>query len=225
MSVVWSSGATTPWPCWMPWGSRVQRLALLNPFARLTKTDDYPIGVEVDVQAMAAFVRSVWGTGEITRMMPTLATGAPDPNFAGRTERLGASPEVASCLVAAYYRSDVRSILPTVGVPTLVVYTGDLPMVSTDMSHHVAHGIPDSTFVDIPSKSFYWGEGDLALMRTSSAEPRPRGAKDSSSPFCSRISSTQRVRLLRSATHSGRNDSTTWTTSSAWRSLDMGARS
>lgn len=141
---------------------RVQRLALLNPFARLTRAEGYPIGHDVDVDRAVAYVRSVWGTGEITGRLPTLATGAPDPSFPGRNERLGASPEVAASLVAACYGSDVRGLLPSVRVPTLVIHTGELPMGSWDMSRYVADQIPGSLFLDVPSRSFYWGEGGFS---------------------------------------------------------------
>jgi class 3 adenylate cyclase/pimeloyl-ACP methyl ester carboxylesterase len=141
--------------------ARVVRLALLNPFARRARAEDYSIGagLESDATALGEFVRANWGTGELTAgAVPTLATGAPDPGFLGRTERLGASPAVAGALLAAAHRSDVRALLPSITVPTLVVYTGDFLNVSVELSRYVADHIPGAQFLEVPSRSFYWGE-------------------------------------------------------------------
>jgi class 3 adenylate cyclase/pimeloyl-ACP methyl ester carboxylesterase len=140
---------------------RVMRLALLNPFARRAVAEDYPIGqgLESDATVLGEWVRASWGTGELTAgAVPTLATGAPDPGFLGRTERLGASPAVAGALFAAAHRSDVRTVLPSIRVPTLVVHTGDVPLVPVELSRYVADHIPGAQFLEVPSRSFYWGE-------------------------------------------------------------------
>jgi class 3 adenylate cyclase/pimeloyl-ACP methyl ester carboxylesterase len=140
---------------------RVIRLALLNPFARRAVAEDYPIGegAEGDATAWGEWVSANWGTGELTAgAVPALATGAPDPRFLGRTERLGASPAVAGALFAAAYRADVRAVLPSIGVPTLVVHTGDVPLVPVELSRYVADHIPGAQFLEVPSRSFYWGE-------------------------------------------------------------------
>ena len=140
---------------------RVVRLALLNPFARRAVAEDYPIGegLESDATTLGEWVRANWGTGELTAgAVPSLTTGAPDPGFLGRTERLGASPAVAGAIFAAAHRSDVRAVLPSIGVPTLVVHTGDMLYVPVELSRYVADHIPDALFLEVPSRSFYWGE-------------------------------------------------------------------
>jgi class 3 adenylate cyclase/pimeloyl-ACP methyl ester carboxylesterase len=144
---------------------RVMRLALLNPFARRTVAKDYPIGEgrEQDVAVLADLVRSVWGTGEATAMsVPSLAAGAPDSGFLGRTERLGASPAVAAAVVGAMGRSDVRHVLAAITVPTLVVHTDDSQLVPVALSRYVADQVPGARFLEVPSRSFYWGETGIS---------------------------------------------------------------
>ena len=160
---------------------RVSRLVLLNPFARRALAEDYPIGMgsESDADALAEFIRDTWGTGEITaQTVPTLATGAPDKGFLGRTERLGASPAVAAAWAAAAHRSDVRTVLPTIRVPTLVVFTGDVLHVTMELSRYVAEHIPGAQFLELPSQSFYWGEFGISpyaeFITGTSAESRER---------------------------------------------------
>lgn len=140
----------------------VRRLALLNPFARKLIAPDYPIGTltEDDVDAVAPAVAAHWGTGAITKAaVPSLAMGAPDPGFLARSERLGASPAVAGALVAASLKSDVRHLLKSVSVPTIVIYTGDHVNTQVEESRFVADHVRDAQFLTAPSNSFYWGEG------------------------------------------------------------------
>jgi class 3 adenylate cyclase/pimeloyl-ACP methyl ester carboxylesterase len=155
-SVVWAEGyacqvalllgATHP--------DRVLRLGLFNPLVCGP--------AEPDAVAAADLVRAQWGTGRLTaEIVPTLATGAPDPGFLGRTERLGASPAVAGALVAAVFRSDVRPVLASVTVPTLVVHTGENRMVPVELSRYVADRVPGAQFLEVPSRSFYWGEAGI----------------------------------------------------------------
>jgi class 3 adenylate cyclase len=60
--------------------------------------------------------------------------------------------------MAAAHLSDVRAVLPTISVPTLVIYTGDMLHVSVELSRYVADHIPGAQFLEVPSQSFYWGE-------------------------------------------------------------------
>jgi class 3 adenylate cyclase len=80
--------------------------------------------------------------------------------------------------MAAAHRSDVRAALPTITVPTLVVYTGDLRHVNVKLSRYVADHIPGAQFLEIPSQSFYWGELGISpyteFLAGAAAENRER---------------------------------------------------
>jgi class 3 adenylate cyclase/pimeloyl-ACP methyl ester carboxylesterase len=142
---------------------RVSRLALLNPFARLTRDGDHPFGrPPEDVPVIVSTVRDRWGLGElVASVSPSLREGAPDSGFLARAERLGASPSVAAALTEVAWTADIRPLLPRLEVPVLVVHTGDLRYVTLDHSRYVAEHIPGAVMVEAPSRSFYWGESGL----------------------------------------------------------------
>jgi class 3 adenylate cyclase len=100
---------------------RTQALILFHPVAH------NPDALTEDVRAELAELRESWGTQEYCDKL--LAEGAPslaqDPEqralFANRL-RVGASPGVAYALNRAFYETDLREVLPSVRVPTVVLY-------------------------------------------------------------------------------------------------------
>jgi class 3 adenylate cyclase/pimeloyl-ACP methyl ester carboxylesterase len=154
---------------------RIERLFLLNPLARLLAAPDYPIGRPERTKARAVEnAAQHWGDGSITAAaVPTLARGAPDPGFLGRTERLGASRAAATAMTERIFTTDVRELLARVSAPTLAVYTGDSAMVSRELCEYVADRIPGAVLVDAPSRSFYWSDDTMdtytAFMRGESS--------------------------------------------------------
>jgi class 3 adenylate cyclase/pimeloyl-ACP methyl ester carboxylesterase len=135
---------------------RMERLVLLNSFPCVVAPED----VDDALAAIVPMMQQQWGTGEFTKLT-SLATGAPDPGFCGRTERLAASPGIAAAFAAATIRSDVRSLLAEVEVPTLVVYTGDLSYATRRHSEDLGAHIPDARLIDVETSSFYWGDHGL----------------------------------------------------------------
>jgi class 3 adenylate cyclase/pimeloyl-ACP methyl ester carboxylesterase len=144
---------------------RVDRLMLWNGFARLSRAADYPLGP--DEEAMSGVARSVvgsaWGTGQVLEsFVPTLVSGATDPDAPGRSERSGATREVAATMAEAQWHADIRYLLDSVSVPTLVVYTGDFLHIEEDHVRYLAEHLPDGRYLEAPSTSFYYGEQGLS---------------------------------------------------------------
>jgi class 3 adenylate cyclase len=50
---------------------------------------------------------------------------------------------------------DVRAVLPTVRVPTLVVHNADDPVITPAMGKYVADHIPDAKYVELPGRNMY----------------------------------------------------------------------
>jgi class 3 adenylate cyclase len=100
---------------------RTRALILFHPVVH------NPEAQSEDVRAELAELREFWGTQEYCDKL--LAQGAPslarDPEqrmlFANRL-RVGASPAVAYALNRAFYETDLREVLPSVRVPTVVLY-------------------------------------------------------------------------------------------------------
>jgi pimeloyl-ACP methyl ester carboxylesterase len=90
-----------------------------------------------------AHLRETWGTQELADEI--LAEGAPslagDPDFREwftNWLRVGASPSVAYALNRAWFETDLRDVLPSIRVPTLVLYRD----VNAELSRDVADRIP-----------------------------------------------------------------------------------
>jgi class 3 adenylate cyclase/pimeloyl-ACP methyl ester carboxylesterase len=138
---------------------RTLRLVLMNSHARLTRVEDYEIGEYSleQIDDLAAMIERVWGTGQVTaQFAPNLLT---DPSFleyfAGR-ERRTAPPRTMAAMMRRIASSDIRELLPRIGVPTLVYYTGDLLHIAVEHSRYLAEHIPGAILIEAPGSSFYF---------------------------------------------------------------------
>lgn len=101
-----------------------------------------------------------WGTGKLVELF--FPSAAADPSFLewwGRFERLSMSPELAVEAMRVLYEIDVRDILPSVRVATLVIRNkGDHPFRA---DRCVADHIPGARYVELPGRDhFAWREED-----------------------------------------------------------------
>ena len=72
----------------------------------------------------------------------------------GRHERLAASPRDFSLITPALVGGDVRAVLPTIRVPTLVVHHSESEIFSTKQVKYVADHIPGAKYVELPGRNF-----------------------------------------------------------------------
>ncbi|OBK83914.1 adenylate/guanylate cyclase domain-containing protein [Mycolicibacter sinensis] len=105
------------------------------------------------------YFRSVWlpkwGTG---RLMPVMNPDMPWNEEIrvswGRHERLAASPRDFSLITPTLVGGDVRAVLPTIRVPTLVIHHSECQIFSTDQVKYVAEQIPGAKYVELPGRNF-----------------------------------------------------------------------
>ena len=92
-----------------------------------------------------------WGQGEsLTAFAPTKVGDERFRQWWARFERLGASPSAVIALMRMNSQIDVRHILPTIRVPTLVLHrTGDT-RVNVEGGRYLAANIPGATYVEFP---------------------------------------------------------------------------
>jgi hypothetical protein len=125
-----------------------------------------------------------WGTPAFADQMlaeicPTLLRSEADRSWFANVLRVSASPEIGYALNMTYADSDVREVLPSIRVPTLVLHRGSE---MREYSEDAAARIPNSRRVEIPG-SDYWGmflspeivdeiEGFVATL---GAEDEPEG--------------------------------------------------
>jgi class 3 adenylate cyclase len=64
-------------------------------------------------------------------------------------ERMSASPGMARATIESAFRIDVRPILPTITVPTLVVHARDDPAVAVQFGRYLADHIPGARLLEV----------------------------------------------------------------------------
>jgi class 3 adenylate cyclase len=72
-----------------------------------------------------------------------------------RMERLAASPRTLALMMPLTAEMDVRAVLPTVRVPTLVVQHADDPFITPSMGKYVADHMSDAKYVELPGRNLY----------------------------------------------------------------------
>ncbi len=141
---------------------RVSALVLYASYAKRRDPDaDYPWAATwAERQAYAADVERNWGEeADRTRMGANV-----DEALAAwwlRRARAAASPGAARDLILMNSQIDVRHILPTIAVPTLVLHrTGDGDS-NVEEGRYLASRIPDARFVELPGVDHLpWSDAD-----------------------------------------------------------------
>jgi class 3 adenylate cyclase len=141
---------------------RVSSLILANATARPAWAPDSPWGLRPEiVDAIVETVDRSWGDGlTFAAVNPTIAQDEQAVQAWGRLLRLAASPSVAAAVIRMIFELDVRAVLPTIRVPTLVVSRRDA-LFSAESGRAVADLIPGAAFVDVPGVDYGLAVGDV----------------------------------------------------------------
>ncbi|MGA9103177.1 adenylate/guanylate cyclase domain-containing protein [Aeromicrobium sp.] len=129
---------------------RVSSLVLYGTTPRFSRADDFPHGWDTaKTEAMLHAIEESWGDGGLLSYFgPSVADDPVARRIWARYERAGASPGMARAVIEALAAIDVRSLLPSVRVPTLVLHrTGDL-VATIEGARLIADRIPDSRIVE-----------------------------------------------------------------------------
>ena len=140
---------------------RVIALAWYAAAARSAWAPDFPTGHTQEEQvAWQAALDEGWGTEEYAKASleegaPGMAADADWVRWYAKRFRYGASPGEALAFDNVWYATDVRAVLPSVRVPTLVVaregFDADL-----SESRQVAEWIPGARLVVLPGRDRPW---------------------------------------------------------------------
>jgi class 3 adenylate cyclase len=104
-------------------------------------------------EELIATVVAMWGTGEWERLInPDMPWNEEIRAAWARFERLAASPGTVA-LVLPVSLTDVRALLPTIRVPTLVVQHTDDPIVPPAVGMYIADHIPGAKYVELPGRN------------------------------------------------------------------------
>jgi hypothetical protein len=99
---------------------------------------------------------AVWGTGEMHHLLnPDMPWNEEIRATWAREERLAASPATVALMMPLLSELDVRAVLPTVRVPTLVVQHTDDPIIPPVAGTYVADRISGAKYVELPGRNIY----------------------------------------------------------------------
>jgi class 3 adenylate cyclase len=113
------------------------------------------------LQGVGRAVRDAWGKGEaMSLFMPSIRSR----QQLGMIERVSASPGMARAALSALTGLDLRSVLPTLRTPTLVVHAID-DLVPVQFGRHLADHIPGARMLEVPGRDHppWLYEGDLTV--------------------------------------------------------------
>ena len=127
----------------------VRSLILYATQATFRRRNDYPFGpTEADAQAWYSELEENWGTVDhVLRAQP-----GSDAAYARRRAlylQSGASPSAAVALARSNGLIDVRDLLPSIRVPTLVLNRKSDPVAPAPTGRYLADRIPTARFVEL----------------------------------------------------------------------------
>jgi class 3 adenylate cyclase len=133
----------------------VTALVLCGAMGRTTEAPDYPWAspAEALLESAAEFIAPNWGQnaeGIIELFAPSLADDPEALELAARQERTAASPAMVQKIFEMFLDIDVRAILPTIAVPTLVVHRRGDRVVNWRAGKELAGQIPGARYVELP---------------------------------------------------------------------------
>jgi pimeloyl-ACP methyl ester carboxylesterase len=130
---------------------RTAALVLWNTYARGLAGPDYPIGLDpVKTKAFIAHVADGWGKGLGLQGFFGIVADDELRRQLARFERNAATPRTAAEILTRNVEIDVRSALPAVSAPTLVLHRRHDPVVPFRLGKYVADRIPGARLVELP---------------------------------------------------------------------------
>jgi pimeloyl-ACP methyl ester carboxylesterase len=131
---------------------RCAGLIIAGSYDRRARTDSEPWGLSPEqFDAWINAIRRDWGGPVgLEQRAPSMATDPVYREWWGRWMRLGASPQAAEMTVNMLRDIDVRHVLPTIRVPTLILHSVGDAMVDVRHSRHMAERIPGAKLVELP---------------------------------------------------------------------------
>lgn len=185
---------------------RTRRLVMFASFARLTKAEDQPWAL--DETALMKFIEiwtARWGQPS-TLTLPLFAPSRVGEReylrVMNRYERQSASPGTLRDLMLWMARLDIRSILPTIRVPTLILHRKGDAVISVEHSRYLAERIPGAKYMELEGSDHLPWEGDQTWV--DEAEAFVTGHRPTSPPsrmlatvlFTDIVGSTERAAAL-----------------------------
>jgi class 3 adenylate cyclase/pimeloyl-ACP methyl ester carboxylesterase len=146
---------------------RVNALVLLNSFAHYVREDDYPWGYpRQSLDRVVIAVAEGWGTAEVLEALaPSRIADERFRAWYARSERFVHGPGLVADVARASLEDDVRRLLPSISVPTLVLHREGNRYIHLGAGRYLAEHIPGAKFVVLPGDAqlFFVGDTDALV--------------------------------------------------------------
>ena len=145
---------------------RTSALVLLDSFARRLRDVDYPWGIPESVlpRFLELFDAGWTNAGYLSALAPSVADDPRFRQFYGRYQRHSMGPTQASNGYRNQFSFDVRAILPTIRVPTLVLHRKDNAYIRVENGRYVAERIVGAQLVEVPGVDHVFHVGETGLI-------------------------------------------------------------
>jgi pimeloyl-ACP methyl ester carboxylesterase len=132
-------------------------LALYGSFAKRSWSDDYEWAPTLQQRlALADEIEEGWGDIDLNYYVPSRAGDEKLRDWLSAYFRSGASPAAGAALFRMNSLNDVRAVLPTVRVPTLVMHASGDRDVKLEEGRYVAAHIEGARFIEIAGGDHIW---------------------------------------------------------------------
>ena len=146
---------------------RTAGLIMIGSYARRLRDADYPWGPTRDERdAFCEAVLKTWGGPVgIDERAPSRAQDPAFRDWWASYLRMGASPGAAVALTRMNAEIDIRAVLPSIRVPTLVLHRVGDRCLRIEEGRYLASHIPGATFVELPGDDHlpFVGDQDAIL--------------------------------------------------------------
>ncbi|MET0623646.1 MAG: alpha/beta fold hydrolase [Pyrinomonadaceae bacterium] len=145
---------------------KTSALVMIGTYAKRVRDADYPWApTPEERQHFFDEIRRDWGGPVgLEERAPSVAS---DPRFRewwATYLRMGASPGAALALTQMNAEIDVRHVLPSVRVPTLVIHRAEDQCLKVEEGRYVAERIPGARYVELPGRDHLPFVGDQDAM-------------------------------------------------------------
>jgi pimeloyl-ACP methyl ester carboxylesterase len=141
---------------------RTDGLILTGSYAKRIRSPEYPWAPTWE-ERLAAVEETERSWGDPSMIASLAPSRADDPAFRAwvqRYLRLSASPRAASELLRMNSQIDVTEVLPSIRVPTLLLYRHDDQDVKIEEGRYIASKIPGAKLVELPGADHFFWAGD-----------------------------------------------------------------
>jgi pimeloyl-ACP methyl ester carboxylesterase len=146
---------------------RTAALVLFGSFARAKWAPDYPWGfTQEQHDAFNDFVQKTWGGPvKLDEAAPSVAHDEAARSWFGAYLRHSASPSSVRALSNLNFQLDMRPLLPSVSVPTLVLHRKGDRWYSVPEAEYLAKHIPGAKLIILPGDDhiIWWGDQERVV--------------------------------------------------------------